>query len=113
MTKQYDPAVERDFTEAEQVNLCVMCTLADAMKPCMHNQPCSFAIGRAVREVVYKTIDMQDKGLDFTAFWISLPDWLWEAYYAYLCDHNAEESTYTSMDNIDCDDILQSDCSNY
>ena len=77
---KYDPAVERDWTQKECVQLCVMCTLADAMKMC---QLCPFSIGRAVRMVHLRTLAIEDS-LERERFWQTLNEKLWDAYLDYL-----------------------------
>jgi len=80
-SKAYDPSVERKFTQEEVIGICVMCTLSDAMKPCMQGCVCPFSLGLAVRAVHEKTLSLGV--VEREEFWMTLPPHLWNAYHDY------------------------------
>jgi len=82
--KTYDPNTKsKGWKQHELVEICVMCTLADSMKPCLQGCICPFSIGRAVREVHNKTLSLSGDVPALERFWETLPGWLWEAYWNY------------------------------
>jgi hypothetical protein len=83
--KQYDPSVEREWLPIERIQLCVVCTLAEAMKSCKQGYACPFSIGIQVRAIHLRTLDLQENVVELERYWQTLPKAWWEAYNDYLC----------------------------